>query len=208
MLVVGIYGCTCAGKSTLCEALVESESARTVELDAFRWSEEEYPRRLPPLDLTTLDWPSGQPPAEIRKSYDTNVPEWVDWEAAERAVGNAITAARRDGVKYLFVEGFLITTQPRIMAILDHLIYLHVSPEASQVLLMRKWTRSHFNKTSYQDKGVSLADFTCFWEGYVFARYQQHIPKTFPQNTITIDCMLPTNDAVAAIRAQLPRASD
>ena len=70
MLVVGIYGCTCAGKSTLCEALVESESARTVELDAFRWSEEEYPRRLPPLDLTTLDWPSGQPPAEISKSYE------------------------------------------------------------------------------------------------------------------------------------------
>ena len=149
-------------------------------------------------------WPSSR----CEETARSGAGESDEVEAAERAVGNAITAARQDGVKYLFVEGFLITTQPRIMAILDHLIYLHVSPEASQVLLMRKWTRSHFNKTSYQDKGVSLADFTCFWEGYVFARYQQHIPKTFPENTITIDCMLPTNDAVAAIRAQLPRASD
>jgi len=208
LVVVGIYGCTGAGKSTLCQALVGSDdSAEVVELDAFRWNEDEYQERgVPPLDLSTLPWPSGVQPLAINKCFDTNIPEWVDWIAALAAVNEAISRARKKGLKYLFIEGFLIATQPRIMAKLDRFIYLEVKPEDSLILMKRKYTRSHFNKKSYEEKGVPKQDFKCFWDSYVFRRYQEHIPDPLPQNTIIVDCLLPTLEAVTLIRSQLGTA--
>jgi len=204
LIVIGVYGCTCSGKSALCDELVKNESAEVIELDSFRWDEDQYTEKgVPQLDLSGLPWPSQKQPPAICKTFDTNTPEWMDWCKAEAAVDNAIKRAREAGLKYLVIEGFLIPSQPTIMAKLDHFVYLYVTPEASEVLMRRKYTRSHFGKKSYEQKGVSLQDFACFWDNYVFLRFQQHIPPQVPANTIIIDCLVPTAEAVATICAQL-----
>jgi hypothetical protein len=83
------------------------------------------------------------------------------------------------------------------MRLLDHLIWLDASPEASETLMNRKYGRSHFGKESYQDKGVAKQDFVVWWDHYVFSRYEDHKPKAVPDNTIIIDCLTETAGAVA-----------
>jgi hypothetical protein len=95
MKVVGVYGCTCSGKSTFAHVLADScAPSRVIEVDTFRWPEAEYAcRGVEPLDLSNLPWKAptsgttaGETatvvPGPLDKRFDTNSPAWVDWEAA------------------------------------------------------------------------------------------------------------------------------
>ena len=52
------------------------------------------------------------------------------------------------------------------------------------------------------------ADFRCYWEHYVWARYLRYRPDPLPRGAIAIDFVLPCADAVAAVctKAGVPRA--
>ncbi len=95
MQIVGVYGCTCSGKSTFAQSLVDAyPPSRILEADAYRWPEAEYAQRgVPQLDLSTLPWKftresgengsrSYEIPAALDKKFDTNCPAWIDWEGA------------------------------------------------------------------------------------------------------------------------------
>jgi hypothetical protein len=115
----------------------------------------------------------------------------------------AITQGRRDSLRLLVVESFLLPTQPRIMRMLDHFIWLDANHAASKVLMERKFCRSHFGKVPYKDMGVRKEEFMVWWNHYVFSRYEEYKPNQVPDNTIIIDCLIETADAINKVKAVL-----
>ena len=107
--VVGVFGCTGSGKSTICEALaakVGPDATEIIHGDAFFLP----PHLCPPLSLDSLPWVSdrGIPEALARKKNDTNHPGAIDWVAFEGKVGESIASAAQRGVRLLLVDSHLL----------------------------------------------------------------------------------------------------
>jgi hypothetical protein len=187
MLVVGVTGCTCAGKSALARGLAAARPGSViVALDDYRIPPEGCAAAgVPPLDLSALPWPSGQWPKVMssfsEKRWDTNVPAWIDWPSALRAIKEVKDIAKARGCRTVFVEGFLLATQPKLLAILDAVIVLE-SSDGGETEMRRKYTRSgHLTgRSSYKEKGVSSEDFRVYWEHYVYRRYRKFAPGAEP----------------------------
>jgi hypothetical protein len=139
-LIVGLAGCTASGKSTLCDAIVARQggtaAVAVVTLDDFWWKDES---RLPRL---SDEWLAANPNMARLKQHDTNVPAAVDWAAAEAHVRAAIAEATAAGVQVLIVEGFLLFSQPQLVALLDRGVYLTVDDSEKPTLMMRKFQRN------------------------------------------------------------------
>ena len=136
----GAQGCTASGKSTLCDAIVARQggiaAVAVVTLDDFWWKDES---RLPRL---SDEWLAANPNMARLKQHDTNVPAAVDWAAAEAHVRAAIAEATAAGVQVLIVEGFLLFSQPQLVALLDRGVYLTVDDSEKPTLMMRKFQRN------------------------------------------------------------------
>ena len=202
-LVVGLAGCTASGKSTLCDAIVQRQapgSVAIVTLDDF-WLEE---NRLPMLPE---DWLVRNPSMARLKKHDTNVPESVNWPAAEEHIRNAIASANSAGTRIVLIEGFLLFSQPQLIAMLDRAIYLTVDDSEKHVLMMRKYRRTgHFGKPSYESRGISVEEYTRYWNECVIDRFHKYDTRR-PPGTIDLSCTMSTAEQVQQLVIQLPLPS-
>jgi len=199
-LVVGLAGCTASGKSTLCDAIVQRQapgSVAIVTLDNF-WQEED---RLPMLPD---DWLARNPNMARLKKHDTNVPESVNWAAAEEHIRNTIASAKSAGTRIVLIEGFLLFSQPQLIALLDRTIYLTVDDSEKHVLMMRKYRRSgHFGKPSYESRGITVDEYTRYWNECVIDRFHKYGTGQ-PPGTIDLSCTMSIAEQVEQLAMQLP----
>ena len=199
-LVVGLAGCTASGKSTLCDAIVarqgSSAAVGVVTLDEF-WLPLDRVPKLP------MAWLRANTTMAKLKAHDTNIPAAMDWEAAEARVVAAIQAATEAATDVLFVEGFLLFSQPQLLARLDRLVYLTVDDAEGEVLMMRKWGRAHLGKPSYEDRGVTVEEYRRYWEECVIGRFQKW-GASRPAGTVEVPCMMPTAEQVEILARELP----
>lgn len=197
-LVVGLAGCTASGKSTLCEAIVARQGGAhevaVVTLDEFWAKKEDIP-------LLPKEWLAAHPTMAKLKIHDTNVPAAIDWVAAEARVREVIATATVAGTPMVIIEGFLLFSQPALVALLDKAVYLTVADSDKQTLMMRKFTRDHLGKKSYQARGVSMQEYAVYFEECVIDRFEAH-GKARPVGTVDLPCMMPTIKQVAKL-AQL-----
>lgn len=199
-LVVGLAGCTASGKSTLCDAIVQRQApgdVAIVTLDDF-WLEENRLPRLPD------DWLARNASMARLKQHDTNVPESVDWAAAEEHIRNAIIVAKSAGTRIVVIEGFLLFSQPHLIALLDRAIYLTVDDSEQHVLMMRKYRRSgHFGKPSYESRGITVEEYTRYWNECVIDRFHKYGTRR-PPRTIDLSCTMSTAEQVERLAMELP----
>ena len=124
--VVGVFGCTGSGKSTICEALaakVGPDATEIIHGDAFFLP----PHLCPPLSLDSLPWVGdrGVPEALARKKNDTNHPGAIDWVAFEAKVGESIASAAQRGVRLLLVDSHLLLQGGEAMVrLFEHFIFV------------------------------------------------------------------------------------
>ena len=200
-LVVGLAGCTASGKSTLCDAIVARQggvgAVGVVTLDDF-WLPLD---RMPSLPAA---WLRANPTMAKLKAHDTNIPAAMDWVAAERHVVEAIEAATTSGEPgMLLVEGFLLFSQPQLLAQMDRLVYLTVNDAEKEILMMRKFERAHLGKPSYEDRGVTVEEYRRYWDECVIDRFLRW-GATRPAGTVEVPCTLPTAEQVATLARELP----
>jgi hypothetical protein len=129
------------------------------------------------------------------------VPAAIDWVAAEARVREVIATATVAGTPMVIIEGFLLFSQPALVALLDKAVYLTVADSDKQTLMMRKFTRDHLGKKSYQARGVSMQEYAVYFEECVIDRFEAH-GKARPVGTVDLPCMMPTIKQVAKL-AQL-----
>jgi uridine kinase len=200
-LVLGLAGCTASGKSTLCDAIVKRQgggAVAVVTLDDF-WMEES---RLPSLPD---DWLANNPNMARLKQHDTNIPESVDWAAAEEHICEVIASAMSSQI--IIIEGFLLFSQPQLIALLDRTIYLTVDDAEKEVLMMRKYRRSgHFGKPSYESRGITVEEYTRYWDECVIDRFQSYGSRR-PPGTIDLPCTMATAQQVQRLAMEIPLAA-
>lgn len=200
-LVVGLAGCTSSGKSTLCDAIVQRQggpgNVAVVALDDFWLSTGRLPR-LPD------EWLANNPSMAKLKQHDTNVPAAIDWAAAKVKICEAISAATSDGTAVVVVEGFLLFSQPELITMLDRTVYLTVDGNEKHTLMMRKYRRSgHFGKPSYESRGITVQEYTTYWDECVIDRFHKYGVQR-PPGTINLPCTMPTAEQVERIAVELP----
>jgi len=205
--VIGVVGCTGTGKSTLCDALEKQlkERERVVCVihtdDYFR--EEEG---CPTLDLESLNWAGGTvPDALSSKTRDTNCPEAVEWDGVRAAVSQAAATA---GQGVVLVEGFLVLCDGPVREMLDAVVMLEFKGgrDAEEEVIRRKWTRRHLGKLSYEERGVSFADYCVYWDGYVHLRFTEYAAKGTPppgKPVVSLDALLPPPELAVQVQQRL-----
>ena len=92
------------------------------------------------------------------KWVDTNVPAAIDWPAATAHVRQRLAEAAAARCPLVLVEGFLLFACAPIVALLDHAVYLSLPADAAgrEEIMMRKYTRAHLGKKSYQERGITV----------------------------------------------------
>ena len=184
----------------------------------------------PRWDPSALPWPAGgaAPAALCPDDADTNCPGYVDWARAEAALAAALAAARADSAAggacagwraVVVVVGFLLLSEPAaaLAARVQRWVVLTTDAAADEALWRRKWTRrkavastdsepgqqgQRVERPSYEQCGVSAAEFRVFYEGHVRARWREHGEgRPPPQGAplLEVSCMLPTADAVSDV---------
>lgn len=215
--VVGLVGCSAAGKSTLTAALAD-EPAATVCLDDFY----KPLKDCPTFDLAgDIAWPGGNVPEAFlaRGNADLNHPDAVDWKAAEDALDGAVDAVvdarlRGGAGGYVLVEGLLLLGEGAAERLRDRcgaVVLLddrHGDADAQEVLWRRKYTRrGHLGKPSYEDRGVSEAAYAAYWSDYVAKRWKAHgldrASSVDPKRLVVLDCLRPVEDLAADMVANI-----
>ena len=199
-LVVGLAGYTASGKSTLCNAIVQRQgrdAVAVVTLDDF-WMEESHLPRLPD------DWLAKNPNMARLKQHDTNIPESVNWAAAEAHIREVITCAISSRTGLIIIEGFLLFSQPQLIALLDRTVYLTVDDAEKEILMMRKYRRSgHLGKLSYESRGITVEEYTRYWDECIIDRFQKYGSRR-PPGTIDLPCTMATAEQVERLAIEIP----
>ena len=65
-------------------------------------------------------------------------------------------------------------------------------------LCRRKWSRPHLGKPSYEQRGVSLAAYRVYWDGYVWPSWKTHSQQV-PDGALRLTCTTTTDDSVRAL---------
>ena len=150
------------------------------------------------------EWLAKNPNMAQLKQHDTNIPESVDWAAAEAHIRDTITAATSTGTEIVIVEGFLLFSQPQLVALLDRAVYLTVDDAEKSVVMMRKYRRSgHFGKPSYEARGITVEEYTRYWDECVIDRFHKY-GRRRPQGTIDLPCTMATAEQVERLAVRLP----
>lgn len=204
-MVVGLSGCTATGKSTLLLALQEATPVTIISCDDFYKPKAD----CPVFDLDGLPWPSGSTPAAFsaRGNADLNVPESVQWDLVYGAV-EAAAAETSDDSGTVVVDSMLLFGEhpgaARVRELCDQtcVLWCESGQDALDELRRRKYTRSaHLGKPSYEQRGVSAADYQVYFEQYVWPSWLKHGASRAPADTLRIDCMQPTTDQVQQLMA-------
>ena len=194
VLVLGLVGCSAAGKSTLCEAAASVigghgaqggfDRLRVVTCDDYYVPAEACPR----FGLATeVRWPAGAVPSAFlaRGDADMNHPDSICWPkvaaALDEAVGAAAAADAADGLRTLVViEGLLLlgVGAEAVRRRVSRWVALDDRPKdavAQEAFWRRKWQRSgHLGKKSYRERGVTAAEYARYWDDYVAPRWREH----------------------------------
>lgn len=205
MVIVGLSGCTGAGKSTLAIGLQQHIPLTVVACDDFFLPKEQCPR----FDLVSLPWADGVVPSafEKRGDADTNVPEAVDWDGVLNAVDEAASlAAAAEVPSTVLVDGLLLFgDHPGARQVLqrcDHCAVLTAADDSAKVALAaRKYTRAHLGKPSYQQRGVSEAEYGVYFDHYVWPAWVTHGASRVPADALKLDFALETEAQLAQILA-------
>lgn len=207
MVIIGLSGCTGAGKSTLCEGLARHTPLRVVSCDDFFLPKEDCPR----FDLMGLPWENGVVPAAFAKrgDADTNVPASVDWEGVLSAVDEAVASAPGDvsASSTIIVDGLLLFGDhpgaQKVLARCDHCAVMWTDgDDAKAILRTRKYTRSHLGKPSYQQRGVSEAEYSVYFDHYVWPSWLTHGASRVPPEALKLEsCRLETDALVEMLLA-------
>jgi len=158
-----------------------------------------------------------------RGEADYNHPDAIDWSATMTAVNNAALTTTSGVVNdndrqrqagpsssssnssssncVLIDSHLLLGEHPTANALRErcnHFILLDLPADKKQSeLIHRKWSRPrhHLGDASYKDKGVELAEYTAFWEQYVWPRWVEHgLSRSFdpgvvdPSRMTRLDC--------------------
>ena len=167
------------------------------------------------------------------KWVDTNVPAAIDWTAATAHVRQRLAEAAAARCPLVLVEGFLLFACPQIVALLDHAVYLSLPADAAgrEEIMMRKYTRAHLGKKSYQERGITVdqyrryvsltqprpvttlpsssdaADRCCQqWNECVIDRFEKHGEQGRPEGTVEVPCTEETAAQVERLVGLLPIA--
>lgn len=199
-IVVGVAGPSAAGKSTLTQELQVRVPLSVVCLDDHYRSKAE----CPVFDIGSLPWPDGaMPPAfAARGNHDLNVPDAVDWGSALGAAEQAIARAREAELAAVVVEGLLLygegTGPASLRALCQRFVLLDVHDTDAGELCRRKWSRPHLGKPSYEQRGVSLAAYRVYWDGYVWPSWKTHSQQV-PDGALRLTCTTTTDESVRAL---------
>jgi hypothetical protein len=134
-LIVGIVGVSCSGKSTVASRLSEAlngEGAPPALCQDNYFDYDAYGTDDCPLESVQ----SG-PSRMERRSMGRVAPEtrvWKDWESPRGirwaefgvAIDNAVSAAERQGLPFVVVEGFLLLADPDLASRFDALVAIEV----------------------------------------------------------------------------------
>mmetsp|Transcript_85549 Transcript_85549/g.165757 ORF Transcript_85549/g.165757 Transcript_85549/m.165757 type:complete len:372 (-) Transcript_85549:306-1421(-) len=224
-LVVGLAGCSAAGKSTLVDALKLGApcNIKVVTCDDYYAPLD----KCPTFELEALPWPRGEPPAafKARGKADLNSPGSVVWPKVlahvhrlQLEAEEALAAALKENGKgprsspkvlpnptVIVVEGLLLLGKDRgaeaVRSEVDHFVLLDSRPDAAsqRELWHRKYTRSHLGKPSYEQRGVSEEAYQVYWDAYVEPRWREHgrgRAATVCPDALRLDCHAPTNTNV------------
>jgi hypothetical protein len=156
-----------------------------------------------------LPWPSKKVPDafKARGNADLNHPDSVNWlsvltsvhkyqlQIEEKLLNTTPKTPPRNSV--IIVEGLLLLADHEGADMLRTEIDKYVvigsksDKQSQDKLCRRKFTRSHLGKISYQQKGVSLEDYQCYWNSYVTPSWEKHgqsrIGEVCP-DALTLDC--------------------
>ena len=132
-----------------------------------------------------------------------NVPAAFDWPAVLADVRSTTAVAADAGEPSVLVEGLsLFADHPGAAAVRGlcqrHAMLCADDAAAYRELRRRKWGRSHFGKPSYQERGVSEAEYGVYWEHYVWPAWVEHSTKV-PAQSLRLDCLLPIERSVEAL---------
>ena len=98
----------------------------------------------------------------------------------------------------------MLFSQPQLIALLDRAVYLTVDDTEKPVLMMRKYRRSgHFGKPSYEARGITIEEYTRYWDQCVIDRFQKYGTHR-PPGTIDLPCTMPTAEQVERLAIDLP----
>lgn len=205
---VALIGPTAAGKSTICEKLAEVAAVTIISCDDYY-----KPRDLcPTFELESLPWARGTVPAAFseRGNADLNVPGAIDWERLCGAVQERHQAATQLGgdAPTLLVEGHLLLgAHPgaaAARALCSHTALVDVEGSnraAMETLWRRKWSRSHWGKRSYRERGVTESEYELYWTHYVWPAWEAHGARLAPPGCLRLDATLPVERIVEALCA-------
>jgi len=209
MRTVALVGPTAAGKSTICKALAQVAAVAIITCDDFY-----LPRSLcPTFALEALPWPGRAVPSAFaeRGSADFNTPGAVDWDRLCAAIGD--TQQRADAQSTLLVEGHLLlgahAGAAAARALCGHAALLDADgadAAAMDALWRRKWTRTHWGRPSYRERGVTAEEYAVYWEHYVWPAWVEHGSRLadahFPsQGYLRIDALQPVERTIDALLA-------
>lgn len=205
MVIVGLSGCTGAGKSTLCHGLSKRLHTQltVVACDDHFLPKEECPR----FDLAGLPWENGVVPAAFAKRgpADTNVPASVNWDGVLSDIQQAMAAHSAEST--IIVDGLLIFGDhpgaEKVLRCCDQCAVMWAEGEdAKATLRSRKYTRSHLGKPSYQQRGVSEAEYAVYFDHYVWPSWVAHGADRVPSDALKLDCIeLTTEEQVERLFA-------
>lgn len=218
MVIIGLSGCTGAGKSTLCNALAQQTPLTVVSCDDHFLPKEQCPF----FDLRALPWENANkngvvPSAfESRGNADTNVPGSINWDgvlsdidkvvtssadSTAAAESNSGTSTSSTCTTTIIVDGLLLFgDHPGAQEVLercDHCAVMWAGGEdedAKAALRARKYTRRHLGKSSYQERGVSEAEYSVYFDHYVWPSWVTHGANRVPPGALKIDCLRLTTD--------------
>mmetsp|Transcript_43878 Transcript_43878/g.94504 ORF Transcript_43878/g.94504 Transcript_43878/m.94504 type:complete len:225 (-) Transcript_43878:31-705(-) len=203
--VLGMVGCTAAGKSTICHSLQSKlNHCLMVCTDDHYLPLDSCPR----FDLDALPWPSGIPEAfKKRGNADLNHPKSVHWAKVHHDVQAAIRTAELRGDSVVILEGLLLCADDdgarSAAALCDGWVLLapgESSKENQEVLWRRKYTRSHLGNQSYKDRGVTEAEYQTYWDSYVWPRWLEHgFMRRPPKRSVVVDCLADSEIVAASV---------
>ena len=191
MLILGLSGPSAAGKTTLACELQRLDGGRciTVTTDNFFVPAQECPR----FDLEAIPWPDGIVPAAFatRGDADTNVPAAVDWSGVHTAVVDAASTGGHVVIDSLLLLGDHPGAR-RVRSLCDQLVVLMADDApARHALRRRKYARAHLGRPSYEQRGVSEAEYEIYFEHYVWPSWRA-IESRVPPSALRLDCLQPT----------------
>ena len=164
------------------------------------------------------------------KWVDTNVPAAIDWPAATAHVRQRLAEAAAARCPLVLVEGFLLFACAPIVALLDHAVYLSLPADAAgrEEIMMRKYTRAHLGKKSYQERGITVDAYRRYvsshglsprcssssdayrccqqWNECVIDRFEKHGERGRPEGTVEVPCTEGTAAQVERLVGLLPIA--